>query len=764
MKIKWCVLTLIFMIYFNNSGIVIASEHHFEVIDRIILDKARYIPGEVAKIEVTFIDNLNDEVEVNLSLIHLDKLIDESNIIVDLNNNNNVIFNIPVGSNDYLGYLLFVEIYSVDGKFIDSETSALDVSSSWHKFPRYGYLTDYQSNIDTQLVINQMKDWQFNAIEFYDWKYLHQQPIPPNDEMVWEDWAGRKVDGNIVKSYINDAKRLGISSLSYNMVYGATNNYRKFGIEDEWRLFYAEDHGELGKMKGDPFTFSMGYSPTGQSNLYFFDIDNPNWQNYIIDKNIDAMKIMGFDGWHGDTVGEWGKMWSYDDIGDENKGKYVKDSYREFLNIVKERLGSQYDLVFNPVGAQGIELVNQSNVDVLYAEIWPWDRDSEGNQYDTYYSIKMEIDQTRKESGGKSLIVPAYIHYDYAKNLSNLPFNESAVLLMDAAVYSAGGSRIEIGDGNQMLSNEYFPSRNLYMTEVHQKKQKDYQNFIVAYQNLLRDGLEDNEKKILIDSLNFSNNGEANTIWGYSKEDDNYEVIHLINLLDVMDNTWRSNDGEKMKPRIVNDFTLKYYTDEKYETAYLTSPDTGLSSKIINLYPEYFEDEYGKYLEIKIPIIEYWDMIFFDKNEIKIENIDFTKSIEIVNNNSIDKLVNGDFTSGLKGWMSNNSIAIVKNNHLIIEGENAIEYLEQSISSLEDGIYKVSIIAKQSSKPAHKSRLILVTNNQSVIELEYGDEFVEYEELVEVNEGRLRLRLEFESNNQAMLEVDSIKIEKLGDL
>ena len=57
------------------------------------------------------------------------------------------------------------------------------------------------------------------------------------------------------------------------------------------------------------------------------------------------------------------------------------------------------------------------------------------------------------------------------------PFNMSAVLLTDAAVYAAGGSRIELGDGDEMLSNEYFPKHNLYMSDEHKSTSKSAAKF-----------------------------------------------------------------------------------------------------------------------------------------------------------------------------------------------------------------------------------------------------------------------------------------------
>lgn len=584
------------------------------MITNFVADKAMYQPND----EITFEVNLHSEAikdrkgTYRLSIHHLETQIDLVEGAWELQGEDCLTISWKAPNKDFQGYLVKLEILDGKGKLLVEKNTAVDVSSSWTKFPRYGYLTNFSSEANPEEVIEQMKNWQLNSIEYYDWKFLHHQPLPEDGSMTWQDWAGREIDGEIVKSYIHKAKNKNMVNMSYNMIYAATNNYEEYGISDEWGLWYAEDHGERTRRKGDRFTFHMGTSPSRQSDLFFFDIENPDWQDYIIQKNIEALEMMGFDGWHGDTVGEWGRMWTASEVGTDASGKYVKDGYATFLNKTKKELGNHY-LSFNPVGAQGIEQVNQSDVDVLYAEIWPWDTDSEDNQYDTYLSLKREVDQSRKESDGKSLIIPAYMEYDYAQIAMNKPFNQSAVLLTDAAVYAAGGSRMELGDGVNMLSNEYFPSNNLKMSEEHIERQHSLQNFIVAYENLLRDGLEDNQKMIAIKNYQSSAEGEPNTIWAYSKEDKQYETLQLINLLEVSTNDWRANEGKKEIPKKIENFEVKYYTDEPVKSVWATSPDPDFDGLSEELAFDSGRDDKGTFVKIKVPSLEYWTMIYLKK-------------------------------------------------------------------------------------------------------------------------------------------------------
>ncbi|MGO2696746.1 glycoside hydrolase family 66 protein, partial [Bavariicoccus seileri] len=239
---------------------------------RVSLDKAMYDPGETIQLTLTadaeVLGAKKGQYEVTVK--QLDKTVDvlTGEWTATADNQIDEIIKWTAPSDDFKGYLFEIRLDDSKGKIVTTATSAADVSSTWTKFPRYGFLTNFDKGVETEGIIDQMKDWQLNGIEYYDWKYLHHQLIPEDGSMEWQDWAGRHISGETVKSYIADAKAKNMTNMSYNMIYAATNNYAKYGIKDEWGLWYAEDH-ESGKNKGDRFTFSMGASPTGQSNLFF---------------------------------------------------------------------------------------------------------------------------------------------------------------------------------------------------------------------------------------------------------------------------------------------------------------------------------------------------------------------------------------------------------------------------------------------------------------------------------------------------------------
>ncbi|WP_227521928.1 glycoside hydrolase family 66 protein [Bacillus solitudinis] len=642
-----------------------------EMIQRVTTDKAMYDPGDTIEIRINLKNTTGSDftgtVEINAK--HIESQIGstiEKSFALTNNEDDRIVANWEAPSTDFKGYLIEVDIRDSSNNLIDSNTVGVDVSSSWTKFPRYGYVWDFTEDVDAAKRIEKLKDYHINALQYYDWKYRHHKPVADNLE-VWDDWSGRKIYGDSVTSYISEAHDVNMVNMAYNMAYAAVSGYEEDGVKQDWALYYSEnnDNGE------GHFQFKMSDStPTGITHLYFFDMSNKEWQDYIFAESNKVFDAFEFDGWHSDTVGEWGEMQTAD-----GKTLYVKDTYTEFLNAAKEAIGDKY-LVFNPVGAQGIEKVNISDVDVLYSEIWPWDRDIDGELYESYYSLKKEIERSREESGGKSLVIPAYMSYDYGEKNPGSPFNTASVLLTGASVYAAGGSRMELGDNGNMLSNEYFPAQHLYMDEeLKQRIAKQY-DFIVAYQNLLRDGQIETQNRIEV--LDFENTpyGDPNTIWTYGKKDSEYETIQMINLLGVSQNDWRANDGQKETPDKISNFEVKYYHSDEVNSVWMASPDEhdGRSKELAFTKGR---DDYGNYVKITVPSLEYWNMIYMsgDKSDQgKDPRVELTQLMDTY-------IKNGDLKGPLVKQLTNK---LKQSDQNLEKGSNdqAIKFLEGYLSHL----------------------------------------------------------------------------------
>ncbi len=589
-------------------------------------DKAMYSPGDIVNIHYSLkVDSYpGDFLTLQTSLIHNEAIVSTEETTVTVDNSENSKIEITAPSEDYTGYLVKTSVKDDMGNTLISDTTAIDVSSSWVKFPRYGYLCDYEPSISPEDLISKMNAYHINAIEYYDWHHLHHEPLPngltAENLTDWTDWAGRTISASTVTGYIAAAKEKNMVNMAYNMIYAGTDTF--FTDENgeptpacQWQLLFKE-----GNTKGKgPFVFTMGDSPSGNGHLYFVNPLNPEWQEYIFAQENRALDTLGFDGWHGDTVGEYGELTDvnggplgYDEEG--NPIYLVMDTYREFLNNAKAALGDKY-LSFNPVGAQGNEQSNKSNTDVLYAEFWPWDSARDGEVFNTYHSILREVERSMDDSKpysidgkGKSLVVKAYINPETKEEY----MNDAAVLLMDAVAYAAGGGRIELGNGDHMLHTAYYPDDDIPMSETLKEAMVEMCNFSVAYENLLRDGQYTIDTCVEIADIPTSYNGESYTVWTYAKEDSEYQILHLINLRNN-NNQWVDEKGRKKDPELQNNLSVKFYTERNISSVFIASPDfSGCES--VSLDFSKGNDSKGNYIEFTVPSLKYWDMIYMKQD------------------------------------------------------------------------------------------------------------------------------------------------------
>ncbi|SFL53728.1 Ig-like domain (group 2) [Lachnospiraceae bacterium KH1T2] len=597
---------------------------HGSVVKDIYTDKAIYSPKDTVLVSLNLTNNSGKDIvggKISLRPRHLSDIAgDEINEKLDLETGQTreIKLKWKAPADDFTGYMLEADVYDGDGQIVDTSAVAADISSSWVKFPRYGYLYDFGEKVDTAQKIEEMNRFHINGIEYYDWQFRHHEPLPKSstsdDLGSWDDWSGRTIYGNTIQNYIRNAHEKNMVNMAYDMIYAGTDDFFKDDPEAEkWKIKHKDS--------GDDFMFTMGDSPSGNGHLYFLNPLNADWQNHLFSEINRAITTVGFDGYHGDTVGDWGDMTDYEGapLGRDEKGNAiysVTGTYKSFLNACKDSLPEGKYLSFNPVGAKGIQEVNKSRTDVLYTEFWPWDSNRHGDNYSTLYSLVREAEDSMNDSKafsidgkGKSLVEKAYINYT-SSNKGRM--NPPAVLLTEAAVFAAGGSRLEIGNGYGMLHHEYYPN-DLEMTSAEFKDHvESMYNFLVAYENILRDGQSTTDNDVEIPDVKVSKDGEADTIWTYSRKDDKYEILHLINLLGT-DNEWRDTRCSKKKPVQKNNIRVRYYNSQDINAVYLASPDIKDGrSRALN----FIKGNDGKdYIEFTVPSLEYWDMVYMSKEK-----------------------------------------------------------------------------------------------------------------------------------------------------
>lgn len=567
-------------------------------------DKAAYSPRETVHIKVDLTNGSSAALtgaRLRLSIRHLESALPA---IADTT------VSIPAGgaaarellwtppAQDFQGYGYDVSLLDTHRKVIATESGAIDVSSNWLKFPRYGYVAHYDPGVDAAAVIGQLKNYHINALQFYDWQWKHHRPYKGEKgapAASWADIGNRPTSRDVTRSLIAGAHRAGMVAMQYNLIYGAFADFAADGVDPAWGL-YAAIGGPQRK-----YNMPDGFATPA---LYLFNAADPGWQRYILDRELEVFDAYAFDGWHADTMGDVAPK--YDVHGNPVD---IEATFKPFLNAAKARLGSKY-LVMNTVSNKGHTGVNTSDVDAVYVEVWPEDG------FVDYASLKDVVDLSRQESGGKSLIVPAYIHYDNERKPGEAPprqFNEPAVLLAEATVLAAGGSRIELGDGTQMLCDPYFPNHSIAVGADLKRRLARYYDFAVTYENLLRDGQSNTQRRVAIDGQPVSSYSTPDVVWAFTKEDARYDIVHLVNLRGLDDTQWQDTHATQKKPQPVHDFKLQFYVDTPVSQAFVASPDSN-GGRSGNVPFEAGHDEHGAFVTVTVPSLEYWDVVYFKKS------------------------------------------------------------------------------------------------------------------------------------------------------
>ena len=316
-------------------------------------------------------------------------------------------------SEDNQGYLV-----TATGADDTHAETALDVSSSWTRFPRMGYLshfkptapegtdghTTYESFLfqRPQDYINKLsQDYHINALQYYDWQYRHEQPVATGDLAdKWPLWyrdtyASKKT----ITDYIKDAKNANMGSLAYSMAYAANDNYDTNTIKDEWRL--REDNGsywvrDLGEQWWVP-------TPKGvnkpKSHQFMMNVNTQGWRDYITDQYVTQKDAFGFDGTHIDTLGQTVKK--------EASGNSVDltDGLTALVNETASKTGTATGINL-PDGA-GTDKIGPSSASYIYTELW--------DHNETNQQVASYLQGARDKSANKPQIVAAYANnYDPA--------------------------------------------------------------------------------------------------------------------------------------------------------------------------------------------------------------------------------------------------------------------------------------------------------------------------------------------------------------
>ena len=598
---------------------------------------------------------------VNLTLQYASEIIGQDNVDLTLVAGTSAkVSNLTVASEwltNNTGYLVTISVNDKSGSTFSSKRAGLSVEDDWTVFPRYGIVAGSPTDQNSILVKNLeayrkelelMKSMNINSYFFYDAYSEATDPFPEGvDSFIqkWNTWSHTQVDTKAVKELVDQVHKSGAVAMLYNMI-SADSNPKNPALPLVALAYNFYD--SFGK-KGEPMTYTIGDNPT----QVYYNPANPDWQKYIAGVMKSAMDRMGFDGWQGDTIGD-NRVTDYEhrNSTDEADSHMMSDSYASFINAMKDLIGEKYYITINDVNGGNDDKLVKARQDVVYNELWTNGGSViPGRMQVAYGDLKARIDMVRNKTG-KSLIVGAYMEepgIDYtvpggkATNgagkdaLAGKPLQADATLLVDATVAAAGGYHMSIAalaNANaalNVLQSAYYPTQYLSVAKDTIRKLYNYQQFITAYENLLRgEGVTNSTQSVSTknaageilskDALGVT----GDQVWTFAKSGKGFSTVQMINMMGI-NAGWHNEEGyaDNKTPDAQENLTVRLSLAGKTaqeaakiaDQVYVTSPDDWATSSMKKAQASLETDENGQpVLVISVPKLTLWDMLYIKED------------------------------------------------------------------------------------------------------------------------------------------------------
>ena len=598
---------------------------------------------------------------VNLTLQHASEIIGQDNVDLTLAAGTSAkVSNLTVASEwltNNTGYLVTISVNDKSGSTLSSKRAGLSVEDDWTVFPRYGIVAGSPTDQNSILVKNLeayrkelelMKSMNINSYFFYDAYSEATDPYPEGvDSFVqkWNTWSHTQVDTKAVKELVDQVHKSGAVAMLYNMI-SADSNPKNPALPLAALAYNFYD--SFGK-KGEPMTYTICDNPT----QVYYDPANPDWQKYIAGIMKSAMDRMGFDGWQGDTIGD-NRVTDYEhrNSSDEADSHMMSDSYASFINAMKDLIGEKYYITINDVNGGNDDKLAKARQDVVYNELWTNGGSViPGRMQVAYGDLKARIDMVRNKTG-KSLIVGAYMEepgIDYtvpggkATNgagkdaLAGKPLQADATLLVDATVAAASGYHMSIAalaNANaalNVLQSAYYPTQYLSVAKDTIRKLYNYQQFITAYETLLRgEGVTNSTQAVSTknaageilskDALGVT----GDQVWTFAKSGKGFSTVQMINMMGI-NAGWHNEEGyaDNKTPDAQENLTVRLSLAGKTaqeaakiaDQVYVTSPDDWATSSMKKAQASLETDENGQpVLVISVPKLTLWNMLYIKED------------------------------------------------------------------------------------------------------------------------------------------------------
>ena len=510
--------------------------------------KGFFLPGESARIRVQIRSAANAAAQLRLDIFHLTETVARLTRPIRLSPGDQVIdidWTPPVAAPR--GYGVTASLLDEAGTLLDSAATAFDVLPGWTTSPRYGFLTDFApERTDIESILERLARFHINGLQFYDWQYRHDQLLPPSDPYI--DPLGRTLSLSTVRDFITSAEAFGMASMPYLAVYAASLEFWR--AHPDWALYNEE---------GEPLTF-----------LDFLGLMNPEagspWAEHLLAECARVLAALPFAGLHVDQYGEPKRAFTA-----EGKAVDLPQAFVDFIRTLKLRHPGQA-VTFNAVGNWPIAALAESPQDFEYIEIWPPDTG--------YTDLLRIVREARVLSGGRPVVIALY-------QPANRPVN---IRLADALIFSAGGSRIELGENARLLADPYFPKHQALSPELEQSLRNSY-DFAVRYGELIGPGAADPDLRVETPA----------DVWAVTRGTPGWITVGLINLAGVQNPYW---DEEHPAPTSQDYVEIAVEVTEQISGVWWASPDRNDMA----LTPAPYQTE-GNVVHATLPYLDTWTIL-----------------------------------------------------------------------------------------------------------------------------------------------------------
>ena len=317
--------------------------------------------------------------------------------------------------------------------------------------------------------------------------------------------------------------------------------------------------------------------------------------------------------------------------GDRRDTHDFEGYFANFINRMKADNHNKY-LVMNAVSTfGGAKIVGTGNVEFGYNEMW------DGDDYLWNYR---KIIQDNRYNNGKNTFNTVFAAYLHCRNGNGGQFHTSSALFGNATIFALGGSRIELS-GDHMLFTEYFPDNARKMSEKLQNSIIHYYDFLVAYENYLRDGNVETSVNMTMDGVNVaawdlsapnpSVAEAANQTIGpkpysvntYSTTKGDVTMIQLLNYSNVSRDNFNIRDLKETmpEPNVLKNKKIVLDDATSVSRIWVASPDYlgGAPQEVV------FSQREGK-VSFTLPSLAYWTMVVVehgnkaDSSETEVKN------------------------------------------------------------------------------------------------------------------------------------------------